>query len=354
MTPSTITDLPGAATGVAVLSQSLSSLLDTPQGSLETSDTAAPGYIRQVRYGSPDHDDFAPSLPNEARFRHSGWATKRHRIYRALLATGQSCRRVANFADCGNTLWLHRDGTELALTCNKCHDRLCDPCQRERQAAVQEGILLRCHEATGNLRFVTLTLKHSATPLGLQIDRLISSFKLLRRHPDVASAMLGGVWFLEVKLDKAGNLWHPHLHCIIEGTFLHKRELSRAWYQTTGDSYIVDIRQVDDVADRARYVTKYSTKPLHSAVTHDHEKLCEFCTAIKGKRLYQCFGSWSKAVHRAKQPRHLLTPIGHINTVWMDALQGDANAWHWITLAHGRFPRLRLAYPLPTPPTPSP
>jgi len=323
------------------------SSLDSGTPPLETTDGHHPAYLRQERYGAPDHDDYAPSLPGEAAFRHSGWSAKRRRIYQALLRTGQSCRRVANFADCGNTLWLHRDGQELALTCNKCHDRLCEPCQRERQAEVTESILLKCHDAVQPLRFVTLTLKHSDTPLGLQIDRLTSCFKLLRQHPDVKSAIAGGVWFLEVKLDKSKARWHPHLHCVVEGSFLDQKTLARAWHHTTGDSYIVDIRAIGSAADRARYVTKYSTKPLHSEVSRDPEKLQEFVTAIKGRRLYQCFGLWSKAVRRTPAKRKLLTPIGHINTVWLDALAGVPDALFWMRIAHGRFPKLRRTYPLP-------
>lgn len=347
MTPSTLA-LPDAVTG-AGRTRSVSAIasLDKPAGSLETSDRPGPEHIRQPRYGAVDHDDYAPSLPRESQFRHSGWALKRNRIYRALLATGQSCRRVANFADCGNTLWLWRDGHELAITCNRCHDRLCEPCQRERQQDVTEGILLKCHDALGRLRFLTLTLKHSDTPLGLQIDRLISSFKLLRKHPQISAALLGGVWFLEVKLDKSGARWHPHLHCVVEGTFIDQKTLAKAWFETTGDSYIVDIRAVDSVRDRARYVTKYSTKPLHVDVSRNHEKLCEFTSAIKGRRLYQCFGTWSKAVRRTKNKRKLLTPIGHINTVWLDALAGDRDAAFWLRIAHGRFPKLRKTHPLP-------
>jgi len=36
-----------------------------------------------------------------------------------------------------------RDGQTLSLSCNRCHDRLCLPCQRDRQSAVVEGVTLR-------------------------------------------------------------------------------------------------------------------------------------------------------------------------------------------------------------------
>jgi hypothetical protein len=199
--------------------------------------------------------------------------------------TGASGRRICNFADCGSDCWVWRDGQQLAITCNRCHDRFCDPCQRERQAAIIEQIMLRIIDSPDSCRFVTLTLRHNDFPLETQIDRLIASFKQLRRRRDIAPKMLGGVWFLEVKLDKAGARWHPHLHIIVAGNFIDKRELARAWHEVTGDSFIVDIRTITDAKKQASYVAKYSTKPLDAGVLRHPDKLQAFMLAIKGRRL---------------------------------------------------------------------
>lgn len=264
---------------------------------------------------------------------------------------------MLNFADCGGTLWLMADGSEPALVCNKCHDRMCEVCQKERQAAVVEGVLLRCCDAVKGLRFVTLTLKHKDCPLSVQLDRLVSSFRLLRTHPKVKGAIDGGVWFIECKLDKAGALWHPHLHVIVEGGFIPQKDLAAAWHDVTGDSYIVHIEIIDNPTDRARYVSKYSTKPLHPAVSQVPAKLDEFVVAIKGRRLYQCFGTWSKAVSRVKPDKRHLTRVGHVSVLWREALAGNPDSLRWMRVIHGRYPKLRSVYPLPTvviPPEPDP
>lgn len=320
--------------------------LDGLEEPLETSVGEAPEYIRQERYGSPDHDDHAPVLPAEAAFRHSGEAPLRRRVYQALLRTGQSCRRVANFADCGNTLWLMRDGTEPVLVCGKCHDRLCPACQRERQAAVVEGILLRMHDCRGVCRFVTLTLKHRDQPLADQLARLHACFKLLRTNSPVAHLMRGGAWFLEVKVSKRDGLWHPHLHVIVEGEYCDAKKLSAAWLGVTGDSSVVDIRSIEDAAKRARYVAKYSTKALDVSVSRVPARLDEFVVAIKGKRLYQCFGTWAKAVKREKLPPRRLTRVAHLSVLHRMALEGDAESRFWLNVCHGRWPRLRRLFPL--------
>ncbi len=326
------------------MTASLDCLEEAP---LETS--GAPAWLIDADYyGSVDHHDgFAPALPPESQFRHQSWAAPRRRIYAAMLRTGQTCRRVQHFAECGSSLWLERDGTVLSLSCNRCHDRLCLPCQKNRQAAVVEGITLRMLDGDAECRFITLTLKHSDAKLSVQLERLVSCFKSLRKHPDVASRLQGGAWFIEVKLSKDKHRWHPHLHVIAAGSFIDARLLSKAWLQVTGDSYITDIRAIGDARRRAQYVTKYATKPLANEVTLVPAKLDEFVVAIKGRRLYQCFGTWSKAVVRdTAAPRHL-ERLGRLDTLLADAIAGDVQAMVLIHQAHARWPALRKSHPLP-------
>jgi Replication protein len=335
-------------TGPLVVPDLLSSPLDNAQRYLETSGEK-PWVLAPDYYGSVDnHDGFSPSLAREAQFRHSSWAAPRRRIYQAMLRLGLSCRRSQHFAECGSALWLLKDGTELALACNHCHDRLCLPCQKQRQAALVEGIILRMLDSSMECRFLTLTLKHSDSPLAVQLERLISSFKALRKHPEISDNLAGGAWFIEVKLSKDKSRWHPHLHVIAAGHFIDARSLSRCWLQVTGDSYITDIRAIGSIRERAAYVAKYATKPLHNEVTLQPAKLDEFITAIKGKRLYQCFGSWSKAVNRDKGGKHDLARVGRLSSVWEDACAGDIQALVYMHQAHARWPKLRKAFPLPS------
>ncbi len=323
------------------------SSLDNAQRSLETSDRD-PCTLRYETFGSIDsHDGMRPAEPRESKFRHGCWAAPRRRIFQSLLRTHAGCRRIQHFADCGSALWLDRDGSVLSLACNKCHDRLCLVCQKERQTAVVEGIILRMIDSNADCRFLTLTLKHSDARLSVQLDRLIACFRSLRKHPSIAANLAGGAWFIEVKLSKDKSRWHPHLHVIAAGQFIDARTLSRSWLEVTGDSFITDIRAIGQIRERAAYVTKYATKPLHNEVTLVPEKLDEFVGAIKGKRLYQCFGSWSKAVKREKSPPRKLTRVGHMSTLWSDACNGDIAALVWMHQAHARWPALKKAFPLP-------
>jgi hypothetical protein len=327
--------------------RSLSSPLDKAQPSLETSGANTCTLEYEV-YGSIDnHDGFEASLPQESLFRHSAWAAPRRRIYQAMLRMGLSCRRTQHFADCGSALWLLRDGGELSLACNHCHDRLCLPCQKERQSALVEGIILRMLDSSTECRFLTLTLKHSDTPLSVQLERLITSFKSLRKHPGISQDLQGGAWFIEVKLSKDKLRWHPHLHVIAAGDYIDAKRLSKCWWEVTGDSYITDIRSIGQLRERAAYVTKYATKPLHNEVTLIPAKLDEFISAIKGRRLYQCFGTWSKAVSREKAAARKLTKVGRLSSIHHDACNGDIQALVFMHQAHARWPKLRKSFPLP-------
>lgn len=333
--------------------------LVSPIGLLETT-VAAPqaGHLRQERYGSPDYDDHRPIEPAESVFRHSGWKTKRRRVIEAMQRTGQAGRRILNFCDCGSDLWVKCDGQELVLTCNRCHDRMCDPCQNERRQQIIEAIMLRVLDAGTRARFLTFTLKHVDAPLGQQMDRLYACFKLLRQHPTVGRYFRAGVWFFEAKLDKAGRLWHPHLHVIQVGPErVPQADLAIAWHQITGDSFIVHVTAIEDPRRQAQYVTKYTTKPLDPSVLRVPAKLDEFVVTIKGRRLFQCFGEWSKAHHVDELPARKLKQVGALCTIHAAALDGCSDSLVLMWQLHARWPRLRASHPLPphlcsTPPPP--
>jgi len=147
-------------------------------------------------------------------------------------------------------------------------------------------------QASGDYRFITLTLKHSKRPLAEQIARLYQSFRKLRRMPEWKKTQRGGAAMLEVKWNPGTKCWHPHLHIIGEGTFIDKRDLSRAWKAATGDSSIIDIRRLNDAKETAHYVSKYVTKGTNGEVWSDDDAAQEWILASKGVRMASTYGSW--------------------------------------------------------------
>jgi hypothetical protein len=177
------------------------------------------------------------------------------------------------------------------------------------------------------LRMVTVTLKSSDQGLGEQITRLTKSFASLRRQPLIRKRMTGGLYFLEITLNPATQQWHPHLHCLFEGSYIPHQQLSDLWLQVTGDSFIVDIKAFRNVAAAAGYVAKYASKGLSQAVLTNHERLTEAVLALFGKRTFQTFGSF-KNLGLSKPPADDCEweIVGSLSHLLMRAKAGDAFA----------------------------
>lgn len=231
----------------------------------------------------------------ETNFRHSCWAAKREVVLVALESAGESKWALDRFAQCGSgcVVEVSPSTKQLRLKACYCKSRHCEPCMRAKANKIAANLRNRlAQQADGRYRFVTLTLKHNKAPLQDQIRRLYASFKKLRASPAWAESQRGGAATLEVKYNAATGFWHPHLHVISEGEFLHKRDLSNAWLRATGDSSIVDIRQLSSAADAAHYVAKYVTKGTNGDVWRIQSAAQEWIIAMKGVRTVATYGTW--------------------------------------------------------------
>lgn len=275
----------------------------------------------------------APLEASEEEFRHASDRTRRRQVFAALQQCHEPGSRIDRFVNCGAccTVEYSPARDDYRTIGSYCHDRLCPACGRARAAQIAAAAAA----ALGNtpLRFVTLTLRTNIhLTLTEQLDRLYTSFRNLRRNKIGKQHFEGGIAFVEITLSKGH--WHPHLHCLIEGQYLDQKELSHAWYAVTGDSSIVDIRAVaidaDSRSNAIRYVASYAGKPLGSDVAQAPEKLAEFVTSIKGRRLVFAFGSWNKRVKLSEWPDdHIIddwVAIGTLRRLVADAASGDVDA----------------------------
>ena len=174
----------------------------------------------------------------------------------------------------------------LALFC--CRDRLCPRCQRARgiQCALRAAALVRTFNAP---RFITLTQADRQEDLGDALDRLARSFKALRKTDAWKANVKGGVYAVEVTRNVKAGTWHCHLHIIADGHFWAQADVSKLWYQITGDSMICDIRAVPDREKAAKYIAEYVAKPAN---VEDWEPaaICDFALALHGRRMLHTFG----------------------------------------------------------------
>lgn len=243
-----------------------------------------------------DSLDFSTDdLKQDVGFRHSYWQHRRERVYRCLQKLVYDPARLLHFNHCGAGAWVQRaigHPGKFRVVSMKCHDRFCEACQREKRLKISRNLVNKMPD--GRVRFVTLTLRSSNTPLKDQIDRMVKAFAKLRRGARLRKCFEGGIWFLEVTRNNKTCLWHPHLHVLVQGDYIPLDLLRLEWHRCTGDSYIVDVRDIKHVNEVVGYVTKYAAKAVNVASIPDDESLTEVMQVFQSQRMYQPFGSWTK------------------------------------------------------------
>lgn len=244
----------------------------------------------------PKYDYRVPQAARcETNFRHSHWKARRSLIIERLTSAGESTFALDRFTQCGSgcVVEISPSTKRIRLKACYCHSRHCEPCMRAKANKIVANLRKRLDEESNVVyRFITLTLKHSKTPLADQIRRLYAGFKKLRGYKAWHESQLGGAATLEVKYSEKTAEWHPHLHIISGGNFIHKRDLSADWKRATGDSIIVDLALLDGTKDVAHYVAKYITKGTNEEVWRNESAAQEWILAMKGVRACLTYGTW--------------------------------------------------------------
>lgn len=286
--------------------------------------TVSPGSPSLVPGETAEHADDASASVRWHRnptqlpcpHRHVKWKTRRQSVYAALAAAGVPYARLDSFEHCGDGGWLLESTTKRGtyrFVEAFCHDRWCEPCQKDRARTIRDN-MAACIKG-GRYRFVTFTLAVMEADAGQQIDRLWSSFKKLRRLPLWKERTNGGAAFVELKFNAIAHHWHIHLHVLQDGRFIPQAYLAAAWLDVTGDSRIVDIRQITTAREAANYVSKYVTKAVDEALLTDPDRLRELITTCRGRRLCLTFGSWRRVKLLTKHTEPGWKTVAHTATL---------------------------------------
>jgi hypothetical protein len=255
--------------------------------------------------GVPTSDTPVDSAPDPGiAFRHSCWRDTRTNTRSALVAAHVAEASIERFDLCGGNAWVLQNKAQpdmFRIASNRCHCRWCEPCASEYRRKVCGNLktwlmdtykLNNDRELTPKLRFITLTLKSTDMSLDEVLDRLQGCFKNLRADKWWKSCCEGGISFVELTHNTRTGRWHPHLHIIAGGRYMAQKKLSDVWKTVTGDSFIVDIKQIANAAWAASYVAKYAGKSIPAAIRSNVTLLSECVIAFAGRRLFNCFGSW--------------------------------------------------------------
>jgi len=192
------------------------------------------------------------------------------------------CRTYASF---------RRDSVtgDLKVFGDSCRDRWCPMCAGQKQSYAQDQCELYL-KSLAKPRFLTLTLRNCESDLKSQISFLQESFARLRSRAYWKKNVTGGIWFLQVKRGKNSQLWHPHLHILLDGNYLERGRLSQLWELVTYGSPIIDIEQVSDIEYAAKYVARYTARPAWLSDMPENDRV-EVIESLFRKRLSGTFGT---------------------------------------------------------------
>lgn len=186
--------------------------------------------------------------------------------YIAPWSEEKSRERTAYLAlrECGRLQWwrhYYEAGRTSLRKASLCHKHLlCPLCASLRGMRLASEYYERVKfvlagDASLRAQFVTTTVK-DGPDLIERCDHLRGGWKRLRKRagrgnaPTEWAKIAGAVWSMEVKRGANSGEWHPHIHCLaVVSSPIDQAELSKQWHSITGDSMIVDVRDVYSLDD---------------------------------------------------------------------------------------------------------
>ena len=191
---------------------------------------------------------------------------------------GEQWQGLASKVDyCGDWLHFRHYFTVDELRLHKayfCRKHLLCPLCAIRRGAKALQVYLPKYEAVVASRpalrpfLVTLTVK-DGPDLGERFAHLQASQRRLwkarhgTRQVSALDCVEAAVWSYEVKRGKGSGLWHPHLHMVaLAEVPPDQAALSEQWHRITGDSFVVDVRSIDQADPVSGFleVFKYALK----------------------------------------------------------------------------------------------
>lgn len=231
-----------------------------------------------------------------------------------------STRKRLNGCRTNATIMQHEDTHELRVASRHCNLRWCPMCMGTRRYIITQSVK-GWLERRKHPKFLTFTLKSCNDPLETQVQRLYDCFRKIRRRTWLQKLIKGGVWFFQFTYNFQTEQFHPHVHCLIDGEYIPKGKLKASWLEITGDSYIIDIRKVDDVDKASEYVARYATAPANL------NKIpvpiaAAAVIALKDRRIVGAFGS-ARGMHLAPRKPEEVSKWRRVAHYWFAKIKAQ-------------------------------
>ncbi len=211
--------------------------------------------------------------------------------------------------ECRSRAWFVRNEETGAVrvAAKQCRLRWCFHCGESRQQFVTQALMPWYTEAKAP-KLLTVTIKHTDEPLPSQIDFLYDSFRKFRNRKFLKDNIDGGVWFFQVTYNQKSEQWHPHIHALLDASFMDHQKLMELWEKITNGSTIVHIRSVNDPEHTLTHNARYAARPS-ALVKIPEDRWPDLFEAFDGRRICGTWGSARGISLRPQKP-------------------DDANKWH--------------------------
>jgi diadenosine tetraphosphate (Ap4A) HIT family hydrolase len=207
-----------------------------------------------------------------------------------------------------------------------CEFRLCPDCGRRRSRRLQNKYLpmmngFMLHNKVTPVHLV-LTQTHKKESRKQSAKRIRDAFTKLQRREFWKKHFKGGTWSLEFAKDKNG-LHHAHLHIVgFRRTFFAVELLRAEWLAVTGDSHVLHLKPILDLAAGLREVVKYVSKPL-GIRRFGAADLKEFL-GLKNMRMFGTFGEFRDFCKNFEPSDNEGAAVGELESLARDLVEGCA------------------------------
>ncbi len=207
-----------------------------------------------------------------------------------------------------------------------CEFRLCPDCGRRRSRKLQNKYLpamrgFMLHHKVTPVHLV-LTQTHRKENRKQSAKRIKDSLTRLQRRGFWKEYFKGGTWSLEFTKDKNG-LHHTHLHIIgFRRKFFDIELLRGEWLAATGDSHVLNLKPIKDIAAGLREVVKYVSKPLDIR-RFGAADLREFLK-LKNMRMFGTFGEFREFCKDFEPSDNDAAAVGELESFSRDLVEGCA------------------------------
>lgn len=274
----------------------------------------------------------------DIRYRFSRCEQAYTRVLNVMRSHYRHKKRARRLSMCGAhaTVWQSASTGEIALRSYHCGMRTCPRCRESHAARVKDKLQRFTTTVPINeLSMISLTIRSTTAPLGVQISNLYKAFKALRKSDVWKAGKPSGYAVLEITRNTDTGLWHPHLHLLARARYMPLAQVRAAWEIATHGSWSVDIRRVNTTSrDKLHsYLAEYLTKPPQDSVMQDDAALTEWIDAHQDRKVLLRFGRPTLADEAPVPPDPRdWSLIGTLAGIIRSAQLGYTHAKHWLLL----------------------